>query len=71
MEQSGSSQRSPKMKLETLKEKLGELRKQEQQTLLNFNAIMGARQFCEQLIKEMEQKKSQTERKGPGRAESR
>jgi hypothetical protein len=45
------------MTKEDLEKKLEGLRAQETQTLANFQATRGARQFCEQLIAEMSKEK--------------
>lgn len=42
-----------------LEAKLEQLLAQERQAFANFNAVLGARQFCEQLIKELESRKQE------------
>ena len=50
--------------LDRLKKHLENLKAREQQAHANFNAIFGARQFCEQLIKELREEEDAKRRQG-------
>lgn len=50
------------MTKDDLEVKRQELLAQERQAFANFNAALGARQFCEHLIKEIEEKEAKAEK---------